>query len=706
MNLNNEKKLHNYDYVNSLSLSPFIFNKRFWADFQNHFDTNNFNKKMKKEEKVIMKLLNWKLFFYRNYLTLKDIDQDQNNSVFEYLKKLVPSVFQDGILNFNLLKQHLEPNQITKENNNFGLYWSGKNFSKTNALLDLKSKTLIPWKNKSLNFDQVENILIEGDNLEALKVLEKSYFNQVDVIYIDPPYNTGNDFVYNDNFKQDSYEYKIANGLINEDGLKTTTNQKTDGKLHTNWLNMIYPRLMIARNLLKDGGVIFISIDHKEQAHLKMICDEIFGESNFATSLTWVKKHGPGGNTSFDYKIINNTEYILCYGKNISQTKFNYLVHDQKRLKQLGYVNKDQYFDERGYYKLTHLYHPSSSGSFQYTESLDYPIMAPDGTEFRLHCNKNGQKNGRYTWGYETYLAGNKLGFIECHKNSDGDWVAFRKQYQFVKFDVKKKEVIKIEAGQPYENLIDDFYSQEGGTEIREIFADKNIFDFPKPKGLIKHLLKMSSNSNSLVLDFFAGSGTTAQAVMELNQEDGGNRKYILVQLPEPIENNPEFKTIADVTRARITRSIEKYQYKDLGFKYFKVGPTNFPIWQVSNQDNEQAIAKQLDLFSETPQEQNYEAMLYELMLRAGMRLDWKIENKTINQHQFWIDEYKDYCFFLKPQNIEEVFNIIKQVLNEKTNNSETVVYINENYFQTDQAKINFAEQLKQLGKQIKLVVV
>ena len=663
-------------------------------------------------EKIIKnnnKLLHIKLFYNWNYITLKDLDQDQKYPVFEYLKKLVPSVFQDGVLNFDLLKQHLNPNELVVENKNFfGLNWNGKSDAWLKSQKDIKAKTLLPDVHQSLNFNQAKNILIEGDNLEALKILQSSYQEQVDVIYIDPPYNRdkGNDLVYNDNFKQGSYEYKLANGLIDEDGLKTTTNQKTDGRIHSNWLSMIYPRLMIARNLLKDSGVIFISIDHKEQAHLKMICDEIFGSTNFVTVLTWVKKHGPGGNTSFDYKIINNTEYILCYAKNINQAKFNYLVHDQKRLKQLGYVNKDQYFDERGYYKLTHLYHPSSSGSFQYIESLDYPIMAPDGTEFRLHCNKNGQKNGRYTWGYETYLTGNKLGFIECHKNSDGDWVAFRKQYQFVKFDVKKKEIIKIAAGQPYENLIDDFYSQEGGAEIRDIFGDKNIFDFPKPKGLIKHLLKMSSNSNSLVLDFFAGSGTTAHAVMELNQEDGGNRKYILVQLPEPIKNNPEFKTIADVTRARITRSIEKYQYNDWGFKYFKVGPTNFPIWQVSSHDDEQVIAKQLDLFSETPQEQNYEAMLYELMLTAGMRLDWKIESKTINQHQFWIDEYKDYCFFLKPQNLDEVFNIIKTVLNEKSNNSETEVYINENYFQTDQAKINFTEQLKQLGKQIKLVVV
>ena len=715
----NDKRLDNVYYVNSSLDSPYEHLLKTY--FKNKFNTINSIKNIKNNSKVmfstiikIVKTLKGFNSYNRHYITLKDLDQDQKHQVFEYLKKLVPSVFQDGVLNFDLLKQHLNPNELVVENKNFfGLNWNGKSDAWLKSQKDIKAKTLLPDVHQSLNFNQAKNILIQGDNLEALKILQSAYQEQVDVIYIDPPYNTGNDFVYNDNFKQDSYEYKITNNLIDEQGLKTTTNQKTDGRIHSNWLSMIYPRLMIARNLLKDSGVIFISIDHKEQAHLKIICDEIFGSINFVTALTWVKKHGPGGNTSFDYKIINNTEYILCYAKNINQAKFNYLVHDQKRLKQLGYVNKDQYFDERGYYKLTHLYHPSSSGSFKYIESLDYPIVAPDGTEFKLHCNKNGQTNGAYTWSYETYLAGNKLGFIECHKNSDGDWVAFRKQYQFVKFDVKKKEVIKIEAGQPYENLIDDFYSQEGGAEIREIFGDKNIFDFPKPKGLIKHLLKMSSNPNSLVLDFFAGSGTTAQAVMELNQEDGGNRKYILVQLPEPIENNPEFKKIADVTRARITRSIEKYQYNDLGFKYFKVGPTNFPIWKVSNQDDNDLIEKQLDLFLETPQEQNYEAMLYELMLKVEIRLDENIQIHQIDDYQFWADEFFDYLFFLKPTKPDNLFAIIKKIIENKEQEGKTRIYINETYFDDlkgDEIKLNLAEQInqykKESKKEIQLVVV
>ena len=619
-----------------------------------------------------------------NYLTLKDLDQDQKDPVFEYLKKLVPSVFQDGALNFQLLKQHLEPNQIIKETNDFGLFWSGKNLAKSNAFLELRSKTLFPIREQSLNFDKSENILIEGDNLEALKILEKSYFNQVDLIYIDPPYNTGNDFVYNDDFKQSIEEYQIENNFVNDEGFKTTTNQNTSGRFHTNWLNMIYPRLMIARNLLKDGGVIFISIDNNEQARLKLICDEIFGEHNFINTLVRETKTG-GGRFGKQY-IQTDFDYVLCYSKNILKTdEFSKMKSDWDDYK---------FSDQRGNYSLKH---PLDGGAGQ--KNYDFEIIIQNNI-YKPRFEKN--------WSFSK----KRIDFmIEqdflVPKNNGIVYIKNYKNWEIIDEDNQYKIAWKDDGiSWSSTKLMDKKFNNANGNKDIEYLNLKENFSYPKPVVLIKSLINMIKNKNALVLDFFAGSGTTAQAVMELNQEDGGNRKYILVQLPEPIENNPEFKTIADVTRARITRSIEKYQYKDLGFKYFKVGQTNFPIWQVSNKDNEQAIAKQLDLFSETPQGQNYEAMLYELMLRAGMRLDWKFENKTINQHQFWIDEYKDYCFFLKPQNIEEVLNIIKNVLNEKSNNSETEVYINENYFETDQAKINFAEQLKQLGKQIKLVVV
>lgn len=237
---------------------------------------------------------------------------------------------------------------------------------------------------------------------------------------------------------------------------------------------MLNERLIMAHQLLKDDGVIFVSIDDSEQAYLKVLMDEIFGEENFVANISWVKKKGPGGNTSLNYKIVKNTEYILVYAKEKEKTKFNYKIHNEKTLKDLGYTNKDEYFSTRGFYKTTLLFHPSSTGSFNYSKSLDYPITAPDGTKFMLHVNEIKPESGCYTWGYDAYLKGNELGFIECKKNKDNKWVAYRKQYQFVKFDPKNENIIFVNAGQEYENIIDDIFSSNGGEEIKSIFSDKN----------------------------------------------------------------------------------------------------------------------------------------------------------------------------------------------------------------------------------------
>ncbi|WP_338419680.1 site-specific DNA-methyltransferase [Metamycoplasma hominis] len=336
------------------------------------------------------------------------------------------------------------------------------------------------------------------------------------MIYIDPPYNT-------ESAKDD------GNNLSEKDDVAASKFIYRDKFSRTGWLNMMNERLKMARQLLKEDGVIFVSIDDNEQAYLKVLMDEIFGEENFVTCFSWIKKRGPGGNTTFNFGIVKNTEYILCYSKNINVLNLNYIVHSDEKLKKLGYINKDVFFKERGYYKLTLLFRPSSTGSFQYLKSLDYPIEAPDGTTFMLHVNKYKPESGCYTWSYDAYKAGNKLGFIECKKNSNDEWVAFRKQYQFVKFDPRTKKIAKISAGQQYENIIDNIYSQGGGENMKSIFSDKNIFDFPKPIELIKYLINIHPNPNARVLDFFAGSGTTGHAVLDLNKEDGGNRTFTLV---------------------------------------------------------------------------------------------------------------------------------------------------------------------------------
>ncbi|WP_233262771.1 site-specific DNA-methyltransferase [Mycoplasma sp. NEAQ87857] len=331
---------------------------------------------------------------------------------------------------------------------------------------------------------------------------------------MDPPYNT----------EQSAEE---GNNQNSDDKGKFTYNDKFS---RTGWLNMMNERLLLAKELLRDDGLILVSIDDNEQAYLKVLMDEIFGENNFVSNISWIKKRGPGSNTSQVQKIVKNCEYILIYSKDIYKVKFNYKVHNKEKLKKLGYINKDEYFDERGYYKITDLYHPASSGAFKYSESLDYQIKAPDGTEFMLHKNLNKPKSGCYTWSKDSFDIGNSLGFILIKKNSKGFWQAYRKQYQFVKFDPKSKTIVNKAAGQEYENYIDEnIYTSEGGEDIKKILMDKNQFTFPKPTSLIKYLLSIRSTKDSRILDFFAGSGTTGHAVEELNNEDCGKRTYTLV---------------------------------------------------------------------------------------------------------------------------------------------------------------------------------
>lgn len=433
--------------------------------------------------------------------------------------------------------------------------WEGKQESYEKAF-ESTNKTLQANKEVSINFDTTNNLYIEGDNIDALKLLEKEYTNKIKMIYIDPPYNTGRkNLTYSDNFRYD----KETNDNIN-------------------WLNMIYPRLLLAKKLLTEDGVIFISIDDKQFADLKVICDEIFGAYNYIPFI-WNKKNQPSGCTTLNKKIDIKTEHVLCYQNNINSNPFKPRKYNKEELIEQGYVLRDEFFDERGAYKLVNLEHTCSVGSFQYISSLDYELQAPDGTYFKIHKNTIKPMSMRYTWSKKLFDFGLANGFIEFKKHKDGYWQVFRKNYEKVGIDPKAMKIIHRSAGVAYDNLLLNMTSSIGAADLRKLDMH-NFFSSPKPVKLLKHLINMCTSTNDIVLDFFAGSSTTAHAVLELNKENKTNLSFIMVQKTEECSTTSEaykngFKTISAIGLERIKRigTILKEQCPELdtGFKYYKV---------------------------------------------------------------------------------------------------------------------------------------
>lgn len=644
----------------------------------------------------------------KNYKNLNEIEK--KDELKEKLKELLPSCFEDNIFNIEKFKQLLGEENNLDQNEKYGLNWVGKSKSFYESTKP-SNMTLIPLRNKSVNFDESDNIIIEGDNLEVLKLLEKSYFNKIDVIYIDPPYNTGNDFVYNDDYSQSKLEFDKENNLINEEGDRLQTkNQKSDGKFHTKWLSMIYPRLILARKLLKDDGVIFISIDDNEQARLKLLCDEIFGENNFLSNLIWKARRGGGNDVKH---IAIDHENILVYSKN----KINCNLIGKPKSED-DFKFKDEYYKERGKYNLQQF----DWASLTYTKSLDYPIQTPDGNFIypgsvnkeeweKRRSNIQPRNDWRWMMSEETYLNAKKDDFIVFEKDKNKKWKVKVKTYQNITYKGKNIDrYYKLRSV-----LENDFGLTRDGNNDVDILRLKNYFSYPKPVLLIKNLMKYIPKKEILILDFFAGSGTTAQAVMELNKEDGGNRKYILVQFPEKSENlkDTEFETIADITRERVKRAIDMFQYKEKGYKAFKLVRSNLKSFDASTSDSVDVIQSKLLNFENKIQENtSVENLIYEIILRVGeLPLNIKIKSEILYNNKVYYDELKYCLFLLEPSinsnyyNIENIIKVIKNFYN----NNNLKIYLNDKYFENDQDKINFAESIKNIKDgswEIELVVI
>jgi len=582
---------------------------------------------------------------------LKSLDISEANR--EKLKQLFPSVFtetknDDGELvesiDFEKLKAEVGTfsDVFESRRERYGMDWPGK---KDCMKLIQKSTvaTLKPCREESINFDKTENLFIEGDNLEVLKLLQKSYYGKIKMIYIDPPYNTGKEFIYPDDYSESLDTYLAYAGLVDDEGKKFSTNTANEGRFHTRWLNMTYPRLYLARNLLKDDGVIFVSIDDNEAINLRSVCNDIFGEENLVDALVWKKRY-QGAKERYHAAV---HEYILIYAKNKALLP-EFTISTTKEYAERYYKQKDDKYSVRGGYRTQPL---EAGKSMDARPHLVYEVPAPDGSKVL--------PKRQWVWGKERTFKALESNELEFVKGQNGGWSIGCKQYL-------KDENGITRRTKPF-SIIDHVFTQDGTREINELLGD-NIFPFPKPSKLIRHLLDVATGAEparDIVLDFFAGSCPTAHALFELNALDNGNRNFIMVQLPEPCEDDSEafksgYKTIADIGKERIRRVIDKIikeqaeQAKkakgdllkkdevqpklDLGFKVLKLDKSNFNVWDGSEpKTTEEKIAEQLDThIDHIDTKASQEDILYELLLKAGFKPTERVRAVSIRMRQIF----------------------------------------------------------------------
>ncbi len=542
--------------------------------------------------------------------------QDAVRTRLEALRELFPEAFADGRVDLERLKQAL--GQAPDEGRErFGLSWAGKGEAVRNAQA-VSTATLKPVPEKSVRFHATRNLLIAGDNLEVLKTLQKSYYGRVKMIYIDPPYNTGNEFIYADNFRDGRQEYLRDSGQVGSGGIRLTTNPETDGRYHSRWLNMMYPRLFLARQLLRDDGLIFVSIDDHEAAHLRLLMNEIFGEENFIAQFVWQSKKGGGSDVSH---VVTDHQYVIAYARNLESVAV---------AKQAVAAEPLDLADAKGPYRKGRELNKWGSGSRREDRpTMYFPIPGPNGED--VYPIRSDGTAGRWRYGKAAMLDFVQQGDVLYERREDGTYIVYEK---IRKTDPRRK---------PFRSWLAEAGSNAEGTETcKALFDGKSPFDFPKPLSLIQHLLQIGTrpDTDDIVMDFFAGSGTTAHAVLAQNQADGGNRMFILVQLPEPT-GNAEFPTIADITRERVQRAMAQIGVDaaaaqtnlDLGFKWFRLHPSHFQVWDSAGFSGEPAeLARQLRCFAHHVQPGATQlGILYEILLRAGMDLNAGIQEITVD---------------------------------------------------------------------------
>ena len=534
-----------------------------------------------------------------NEIKLKGESKDMVQDNVSKLKEIFPEIVTEDKIDFDKLKLILG-NNIDENPEKYNFTWPGK----TQAIRESQKQsngTLRPCKEESKNWDSTENLYIEGDNLEVLKLLQKSYYGKIKCIYIDPPYNTGNDFIYSDNYKDNLENYLKLTGQIVEEGeresigIKLSTNPETAGRYHSNWLNMMYPRLKLARNLLKDDGFIFISIDDNEQENLKKVCEEIFGEENFIASL--IRQTRKGGGSMSKY-ISSDHDYILVFCKNISKLNRFYIPYDK------NYIKRYKEEDSKGKF-FWDTFARNRQGS-----SNSYVITAPDGEKL---IN---------SWIYKE---------DKFKKLLDEDEIRFKKLNNGWSVQVKQRI---NNQGQIMRSFINDFTNEYGTKVINELLG-KEIFSYVKPVELIKHLIFTIEENDEIILDFFSGSATTAHSVIEFNNDNKTNHRFIMVQIPEETDEkskafNAGYKNICEIGKERIRRTGDNIveesgnQDLDIGFKVFKLDSSNLEKWDPDYNNIQSSLT-----IDNIKKDRTNEDLVYEIMLKYGIDLTYPIQQEN-----------------------------------------------------------------------------
>ncbi|NLD37031.1 MAG: site-specific DNA-methyltransferase [Desulfatiglans sp.] len=652
-------------------------------------------------------------------LKMQTPDRTQEN--IERIAKLFPNVITEvedetakdakgtkkykKVVDFDLLRQMLSGILVEGGDERYRLDWPGKKASLLKANIPI-TKTLRPCREESVNFDTTENIYIEGDNFEVLKILQESYLGKIKVIIIDPPYNTGNDFIYKDDFKKSKDEYEEEIGVEDEEGGKLFRNTDSNGRFHSDWLSMMYERLIVARDLLRGDGVIFISIDDNEVHNVRKICDDIFGEENFIGD--FIKKSKVGGGSDSKY-IATEHEYIVSYSKNITELPEMFEAHDDE------YLKRYKEADEKGRFFWDTFARPGLKNP------INYDIETPDGSLI----------NGDWIWSKKRYENAYNNKEIKIIKKQDGSYSVHFKQY--LNLSGKKPRSMSSNFGGTY----------DGKKEVVSLFNSDKIFSYPKSTMHIKKLLEIiAPRPNDTILDFFSGSSTTAHAVMQLNAEDGLNLKFIMVQIPEPCDENSEaykagYKTIADIGKERIRRAGKKILQElegkkimngelpmvngksekqkslfedknnstftihnsqlDFGFRVYKTDTTNMKEVFYHPYDMDQ---KQISAFmSNIKEDRTPEDLLTQVILDLGLELSLPIEQKTMHGNNVFIVQTNALvaCF---DNDID--FKIIDEIAHIKP----LKVVFKDASFKDDKDRINVEERFKRLSPETRVTVL